>query len=167
MGELVCLSRDVPIISSIISDVGIQHDGRRWVLEKHVDHLGIEHVRHWLAMVGENLNTALVAYASRLLTELRDVEISRNIALILIDGRLAATSTDYSTGAENFVVLRSGYQSATRAEAIFAGDFLASLTDAQLRNLFGMTQAEVTTLRTNKLTPATNAAATIRATAGA
>jgi hypothetical protein len=65
------------------------------------------------------------------------------------------------------VVLRSGYQSATRIEAIFAGDFLASLTDTQLRNLFGMTQGEVTTLRTNKLTPAANAAATIRATTGA
>ena len=47
------------------------------------------------------------------------------------------------------------------------GDFLASLTDTQLRNAFSMTAGQVTTLRTNKLTPATNAATTIRATTGA
>jgi hypothetical protein len=63
--------------------------------------------------------------------------------------------------------LRAAYQDATRTEAIFTGDFLGSLTDAQLRNAFGITQAQVTTLRTNKLVPAENAANTIRATSGA
>lgn len=157
----------MPITSSTIAEVGAQRDGRRWVLERHIDHLGIEHVRHWLATAAEDLNVALAAYALRLLNELRDAEIGSNIAAILADGRLAVTSTNYSTGTENFAALRTAYQSATRTEAIFAGDFLASLTDAQLRNLFGFTQAEVTTLRTNKLTPATNAATTIRASTGA
>jgi hypothetical protein len=157
----------VPITSSVIAEIGVQRDGRQWVLERHIDHVGVEHVRHWLATAGEDLNAALAAYALRLLDELRDREITRNVGNVLADGRLAVITTVYSTGMENINALRIAYQSATRTEAIFTGDFLGSLTDAQLRNAFDLTQAQVTNLRTNKLTPAENAANTIRAASGA
>jgi hypothetical protein len=152
----------MPIESSTIAEVGTQRDGRRWVLEKHIDHLGIEHVRHWLAEASDDLDAAIAAYALRLLDDLRDAEIQRNVANVMADGRLAETSTVYSTAMQGINALRAAYQ-----EAIFTGDFLGSLTDAQLRNAFGITQAQVTTLRTNKLVPAENAANTIRATSGA
>jgi hypothetical protein len=157
----------MPITSSTIAEVGTQRDGRRWVLERHVDHLGIEHVRHWLAQAADDLDSALAAYALRLLEELRDREIGHNVAAVMSDGRLAVTTTIYSTAMQNINALRAAYQSATRTEAIFVGDFLGSLTDAQLRNAFDITQGQVTTLRTNKLTPAETAATTIRAASGA
>jgi hypothetical protein len=157
----------VPITSSITAEVSTQRDGRRWVLEKHLDHLGIEHVRHWLATANDDLVAALANYAQRLLDALRDAEIGRNIGNVLADGRLAVTTTGYSTNLENINALRAAYQSSTRTEAIFIGDFLGSLSDAQLRNAFDITQAQVTTLRTNKLVPAENAANTIRASTGA
>jgi hypothetical protein len=47
------------------------------------------------------------------------------------------------------------------------GDFLSTLTNAQLQTLFSMTSGQVTTLRSSKLTPAASAAATIRAATGA
>jgi hypothetical protein len=157
----------MPIESSTIAEVGTQRDGRRWVLEKHIDHLGIEHVRNWLAEAGEDLDFALASYAIRLLDDLRDAEIQRNVANVMADGRLAETSTVYSTAMQGINALRAAYQDATRTEAIFTGDFLGSLTDAQLRNAFSITQAQVGSLRTNKLTPAENAASTIRAASGA
>ena len=46
------------------------------------------------------------------------------------------------------------------------GDLLATLTDAQLRTAFGITQAQVVTLRANKLTPASEAATAMRAMTG-
>jgi hypothetical protein len=157
----------MPISSSTTAEVGIQRDGRRWVLEKHVDHLGVEHIRHWLAQAGDDLVAALADYATRLLDALRDTEIARNVSAVMADGRLAVTTTDYSTAMQGINALRVAYQSATRTEAIFIGDFLGSLTDAQLRNAFDITQGQVTTLRTNKLTPAETAATTIRAASGA
>jgi hypothetical protein len=157
----------MPITSSTIAEIGTQRDGRRWVLEKHVDHLGVEHVRHWLAQAADDLDSALAAYALRLLDELRDAEIARNVGNVLANGREAETTTVYSTAMQNINALRVAYQSASRTEAIFIGDFLGSLTDAQIRAAFDITQGQVTTLRTNKLTPAENAANTIRAASGA
>ena len=154
-------------IVSSVRDTHPQADGRRWVHERHTDHLGVIHPRAWLAAAAENLDTAMAAYAVLLVALLREAEINRNIAAVLADGRLAVTTTQHSTAAENFAELRSRYASMTRVEAIFAGDFLGSLTDAQLRTAFSMTQAQVNSLRTSKLTPATNAATTIRATTGA
>jgi hypothetical protein len=157
----------LPIISSIIADVSPQRDARRWVRELHTDHLGVQYVRTWLAQLADDLNAAISAYAAQLLSDIRDAEIARNVAAVLADGRSAVTSTNYSTAAQNFAALRTAYQNATRTEAIFIGDFLGSLSDVQLQAAFGMTAGQVTTLRTNKLTPATNAATTIRATTGA
>jgi hypothetical protein len=75
----------MPIESSTIAEVGTQRDGRRWVLEKHIDHLGIEHVRHWLAEASDDLDAAIAAYALRLLDDLRDAEIQRNVANVMAD----------------------------------------------------------------------------------
>ena len=155
------------IVSSTIAANDAQADGRLDVREHHTDHLGGLHVRRYLAASAENLNAALAAHALRLVDILREREIAQNIAAILTDGRLAVTTTQHSTAAENFAELRERYASMTRVEAIFAGDFLGSLTNAQLQTAFSMTSGQVNTLRTNKLTPAQNAATTIRATTGA
>lgn len=155
------------IVSSIIVEAGRQRDGRYQVHERHTDHTGAIWPRFYLAGAADDQNAALAAYAVLLVGMLRDAEIARNIAAVLADGRNAVTTTVHSTAAENFADLRARYLTMTRVEAIFAGDFLGSLTNAQLQNAFGMTAGQVTTLRTNKLTPAQNAATTIRATTGA
>lgn len=157
----------MPISSSTIAGVGVQRDGRRWILERHLDHLGIEYTRHWLAGASDDLDAALASYAAQLLGGIRDAEISRNIASVMANGSQAVTSTAYSTAAQNFSALRDAYQTATRVEAIMIGDFLGSLTDVQLRAAFNTTQTQVDNLRANKLGLATSAANGIRATTGA
>jgi hypothetical protein len=154
------------INASVIVSNSVQKDGRSYVRERHTDHVGEEYFRTYLAPVGFNTATALSAYATLLVTVLREREIRRNIDAILDNGRLASYTLVHSTAAQNFAALREAYGSATRVEAIMIGDFLGSLTDGQLQTAFSMTAPQVTTLRTNKLTPATNAATTIRAATG-
>jgi hypothetical protein len=155
------------IVSSETVSTSVQRDGRRYVVERHVDHLGVEHLRTWLAGAADNLAAALAAYAAILVEILRQREITANIADILINGSLATVTFQHSTAAENRTELREAYRTASRTEAIFIGDFLNSLTNAQLQAAFSLTNAQVNSLRTTKLQPAADAAAIIRAATGA
>ena len=132
----------------------------------HTDHLGAKHERSYLVDAIYDVIAALAVYATQLAANLKQAEISGNIARIVTKGSLAVTILDHSTVDENFAVLRTYYKTATELEAIMSGDFLSARTDAQLKNLFGYNQAQVDNLRTTKLTPAAQAAAEIRAAAG-
>lgn len=156
----------MPIVSSVIVDTGVQKDGRKWVRERHVDHVGSLYERTYLAGGADDLDAALAAYALVLASNLTLAEIAANVAAVVANGSLANASMVHSTAAQNRAAGRSAYLSATRTEAIMIGDFLSSLTDGQLQTIFSMSAGQVTTLRTNKLTPAASAAATIRAAAG-
>lgn len=155
------------VVSSVFTQEHAQRDGRRWIAETHTDHLAVKHVVRWLAAAGLDYAAIAAARAAQIEASLRTGEIEENIISILRDGRLAAISFVHSTIAANRSALRDAYTKATRVEAIMIGDFLGSLTDAQLQSLFSMTGGQVTTLRTSKLTPAATAATTIRATTGA
>ena len=155
------------IVSSETVSTSVQRDGRRYVVERHVDHLGVAHERTWLAGAADNLAAALAAHAVTLVEILRQREITSNIADILINGSLATITLQHSTAAQNRTALRDAYRTATRTEAIMIGDYLNTLTDAQLQTVFSMTAGQVNTLRTNKLAPAASAADTIRAATGA
>ena len=157
----------MPITSSVLTQESAQADGRRWIEEVHTDHLGLRHVYRWLAAVGADANAVMAARVARILEQLEAAEIEANVSAVLARGSEAVTSLDYSTAAQNFAVLRVAYQTATRVQAVMIGDFLSSLTDAQLRTAFSMTQTQVNNLRANKLTPAANLATSIRATTGA
>ncbi len=118
------------------------------------------------ALAGEDALTRLNAMTAARQARRVALEIERNIADVTANGSLATPVLVLSTAAANFAALRTAYQTATKVEAIMIGDFLSTLTDAQLQNAFSLTAGQVTTLRTNKLTPAASAAATIRAAAG-
>lgn len=154
------------IVSSSIVAQDVQRDGRIWVRELHTDQVGAQYTRQYLAGALDNLNAALAAYATQLAIDIATTEIGADLAAILRDGSAAVVTTVYATLAQIRTALRNAYQNATRQDAIMLGDFLSSLTDAQLQTLFSMTAGQVTTLRANKLTPAATTAAAIRAAAG-
>lgn len=156
----------MPIVSSIIAATDTQKDGRKWIRELHTDHVAVQYVRHYLTAGNADVNAALAAYAAILASNINLGEIASNIAAVTANGSLAVITFVYSTAAENRTALRVAYQFSTRTEAIMIGDFLSSLTDVQLQTIFAMTAGQVTTLRTNKLTPAASLAASIRAAAG-
>lgn len=154
------------IVSSTFASGVPQRDGRAWIDEKHVDHLSRVYEILYLGL----LNAAATRLSERavlLATQAIDAEIAANLLLISTLGSVAAVTLDYSTVAQNAAAIRAAYVDATQAQAVMMGDYLAARTNAQLQVAFGLTAAQVTTLRTNKLTPAATAAATVRATTGA
>lgn len=157
----------MPIVSSVITGDERQRDGRRWVGELHTDHLGVQYPIRYLAEAAADIATVMRDRVAVIEDQLRGSEIAANVAAVMLDGSAASYTLAYSTAAQNFAALRAAYQGATRTQAIMVGDFLASLTNGQIQTAFGLTAGQVATLRTNKLTPAAAAAATIRAAAGA
>jgi hypothetical protein len=155
------------IISSTLASVTLQRGGRRRVEEVHTDHIGSKHHRTYLAEAGADVDAALVAFAVTLAGNLRLSEIINNIQEAATRGMFAAITLVHSTAAENGTALRAIYQFATELQAVMIGEYLNTLTNPQLMNVFGMTNTQVNNLRTNKLVPAANAAATIRGSTGA
>lgn len=154
------------IVSSEILEDAAQKDGRRWIRELHIDQVARQYIRIYLTTAAADAAAALAAFAIQLAADLIVMEILSNIADVTSNGSLATISLVYSTAAQNRAAGRAAYQNSTRVEAVMIGDFLSSLTDGQLQTIFSMTAGQVTTLRTNKLTPAATTAAAIRAAAG-
>jgi hypothetical protein len=155
------------IVSSVIAEDARQIDGRRSIAELHTDHLGLAYEFRYLVAAATNAATLMAARVAVINADLTTREIAANLTAVATLGAQASPVFNYSTVAQNVTALRAAYASATQSQAIFTGEYLGSLTDTQLQNAFGLTAAQVTSLRSSKLTPAANAAATIRAAAGA
>jgi leucyl aminopeptidase (aminopeptidase T) len=154
------------IVSSAILDDAQQIDGRRWIAERHTDHLGLVYEFRYLCAAVTDAAALMAARVASINADLTAREIAANIAAVSTLGSQAVPTFSYSTTAQNVAALRAAYASATQTQAIFTGEYLGSLTDAQLQSAFGLTAGQVTTLRANKLTSATTAANTIRAASG-
>lgn len=154
------------IVSSTVSQEGAQKDGRKWTREVHTDGQGRVYEFPYLAAAGLDINAVLAARAITLAADLAAAEAEADVALIKANGSLAVVTTNHTTVAAIRTALRAAYATATRTDAVMIGDYLATLTDAQLQTLFGLTAGQVNTLRTNKLTPAASLATSIRAAAG-
>lgn len=85
------------------------------------------------------------------------LEMQTNLAAIIDDGPNATVKFDASTAVETADFIREHYQQAEREEAIAVGAYLDTLTDAQLKNAFGITQTQLD----NVLRPKISRAATI------
>ena len=158
----------MPIVSSVTEDVAPQKDGRRYVRERHTDHVGVDHVRTWLADADADLPAALSAYAAALPEMLKQAEIQKNIDLAKTQGSLAKPyiTAVHMTVQEGGAALRAYYKTAVEGEAILIGDYLNTVTDQQLMNAFQINATQAANLRANKLVPAASKAAAVRAETG-
>ena len=155
------------IVSSIIADIAVQIDGRKWVRELHTDNIAVKWERNYLAGALDDLNAALAAYAVILAANITAQEIASNVSAVASIGSLAVPTFVYSTTGQNLTALRAAYAVSTQQQAIMIGDFLSSLTDGQLQTIFSMSGPQVTSLRSAKLTPAATLASSIRSASGA
>lgn len=135
------------IISSQIIEDREQIDGRRSVRELHVDALGKEYVIQYLAESEADVNTRMTARAAELDDQLSKQEVENDIKLIL-EGRYSEVTNNYATLSDIRSALRTFYQTATGQDVGRMATFLLTLTDAQLRTIFNMTQAQVNQLKT-------------------
>lgn len=135
-------------------------------MEVFTDQIGVVYQRTYLAARFFNATSQLAADAIQLAADIQAAEIAGNVADVLANGSLATPHLNYSTAAQNFAALRTAYAIAGNGAAVMIGDFLNTLTSAQLQAAFGLTAGQVTTLRTNKLQPAATLAASWRASTG-
>lgn len=156
----------MPVTTSSWSyEPNTQPDGRRWVHEIHNTPEG-EKRFIYLAAVGADPETIMAGRVPSLNEGLKGNEAGSNM------GQDSAPSLVEMTGAQFAAAFRACYLASDKAETcrlswwilrrIAAGDF----TDTQVRNAFGLTAPQWTTLKTNKLTPQSNAWAAVLAATG-
>lgn len=156
----------MPIVSSQIIGHDRQADGRISIVEKHVDQLGRDRLITYIDAANTDFAQRLADNAAIMSENLVLSEGWDNLRDIVLNGSLATLTFDHVTVTQMAVVVRNAYRDATGLRATMVGDFLSTLTNAQLQNVFSMTAGQVTTLRNNRLTPQAARAAAIRAEAG-
>jgi hypothetical protein len=157
----------MPIVSSTITHDNVQSDGRRAIRERHVDQVGLEYVFSYLGAAAIDAAATMAARVPGINASLISNEIARNIADVSRNGMFATITLNYSTAAANASALRAVYLNMIQAEAVMCGDYLNTLSDAQIAAAFSITTGAAATLRTNKLAPAAALAASLRASTGA
>ena len=143
-----------------------QASGGRYVKETHTDDFGVVEIIEYGPIGVVDYNQIMLNRAATIAASKVAAEIDGNISEITNKGSLAVTVFSRSTKAQNIGPLREAYRAATRESCIMIADYLATLTDAQLRSIFSKTQAEVTVLRADKLTPAIALANSLRTAGG-
>lgn len=137
------------IISSSADLFQPQADGRRWIIERHTDHLGVVRERGpYLADASYDPDGDLASRAAEMNAALAAGELSRDVAEIA-EVETPRVSTEFCTRAQLAARLREAFMAARGVRALRIGAYIdANLTDAQLKTLFSLTNAQVTALRT-------------------
>ncbi len=65
------------IVSSVVSEDVIRKDGRRNIIERHTDHLGIAHAVRYMAEEGQDTAPLLAQHATQIARSLRDNELEQ------------------------------------------------------------------------------------------
>lgn len=135
------------IVASTIVREETQPSGHVWTVEDHTDSLGKHHRIEYLRSPLGDSTALLAVHTTRLWDDLVRAEMDRNLHLI-IKGMTNLTF-DYHTATNLAAFVREEYRNATKHNAIAIGAWLdANLTDTQLKNLFSLTTAQTTALRT-------------------
>lgn len=153
------------IVSSSHTLGTVQLDGRRYVREDHLDNLGKHWLIEYLAAIGADYVAIRTARAVRLAQQMIDSEVA---AALLVD---ADPVLVYAAKSDFVSPLREAYRSASKDECARLATLILNriesgwVTDAQMRNGFGLTAGQWTTLKTKMTALRTNYLA-VQAAAG-
>jgi hypothetical protein len=154
----------MPITETTIVQDRPQVSGSRRITERHVDNTGAVQLISYIGEAGVDALAVAQGRVPQLNQFLVDREIERDIQAIL-EGRYEAVTSVHATIADVRAALRTFYQNARGNDVGRMAGYLLTLTDAVLRTLFNMTQAQVTSLRT-RLQARFDALNTVLAAAG-
>ena len=134
------------IVSSVIVEDRAQRDGRRAVRERHTDQLGLVYDVAYFAEPGTNASAMLAPRAAQIDADLTASEIAANESRAF-DQQPATLS--YSTRDQFLARLRQRFQTAISWDAVRLGKYIQSLglTDAQLKSMFSVNNAQLVTLK--------------------
>jgi hypothetical protein len=153
------------ITASVITARQFLADGRSYVTERHTDQDGILHVLTYLAEAATDVQAILTARATSLFADLVDLELARNLRRILERGASAQLTFHYCTAAQMRTYARDYYRTASQLDVCMMAQFLLTLTDTQLKNIFSVNDAQLVTLK-GRLQSKADAATTVTAAAG-
>lgn len=156
----------MPVASSSFAlDGHAQADGRRYVVETHSLTVGAAIKLTYLAAAGADYTNVMNARVAGINEGLAENEF--NVCL-----SAGTFTTVEQTGAQMADRFRARWRSSTQDECARMAYWLierinaGSFTDTQVRNAFGLTLQQYTTLKTNKLTPYHDAWAAMLAAVG-
>lgn len=150
------------IVSTSVIEEPVQKDGRRYVRERHTDELGEVHEVSYLAESGGNALTVAQGRAALIDNQIKELEFQNCLAAIM---REATPRLRHLTLAEVGPLIRAWYATTAGEECAKVSAYLLTLTDAQLRTIFGVTATQLTTLK-NRLTTRRNAWTTLQSQVG-
>lgn len=153
---LIAGAAQATITSSVIVEDAAQKDGRRYITERHTDHVGGTYEVRYIALAAADVNATMTARVATIEAELAENEIRKNLDNAVSDGSFVAPTTVHCTVAQIRARLRELYQTPSGWKAVCLGRYINSLglTDQQLSSLFGVNGAQLTALKT-KLANAT------------
>jgi len=143
------------IVDSIIVEDSTQTNGRRYIRERHEDQLGNFYFRALRVPSDYDKNAGLIVGAAFFNSQLKENEIRKNLKLIMgaENGENPVLTYDYSTANENAVALREIFKTLKAWEVVKVGRFIQNLglSDAQLKNLFNINDAQLAALKVKLL----------------
>lgn len=135
------------IVSSAYVTGPAQRDGRRYVTETHTDSAGGKHLRAYLAAVGADHQAIANARAALVSEEIAQSEF---MAVLDSDGAIVVV---HQTMAQFAQRLRAYFQASERFECGRVARWIMNrldaghITEAQMRNAFGLTALQWSNLR--------------------
>lgn len=136
------------ITASIILTDSPMPDGRRFITERHTDHLGVFHFRTYICLQQDTPSNNLPVSATNIAQVLRSAEIEANMVKAL-NGETDTFIFQHSTVAQNRSRLRELFKTATKFELITLGYVLHTmdLSDNQLKLIFEINDAQLPALK--------------------
>jgi hypothetical protein len=129
----------------------VQADGRRYVVEDHVDEFSRHHLVEYLAASDADYVAIRAARATQIGLRLIANEIE---AALLVD---ADPVLEYATKPDFAPVMREAYRDATQVQCAYLANWIINrvnagwVTETQVRNAFGLTAGQWTTLKAKML----------------
>lgn len=153
------------IVSSTHTLGTVQRDGRRWVVEDHVDQVAKHYLVEYLAAAGADYVAIRAARAAVISQLLIDQEIAAALALD------ADPVLVYATKVQFVPVLREAYRSSAKDECARLAMWVLNridngwATETQVQNAFGLTAGQWVTLKA-KMVALRNLHVAVEAAAG-
>lgn len=127
----------MPIVASVIVEDAPQMDGRRWVRERHTDHLGAAHDVLYLALAEADAEAIMAARVSAIEAQLAAAEIAANVEEAASKAE-PTLSFEHSSRAALNAALRERYRTSEQVEAVIIGAYFAQRPDDEVAAAFGL-----------------------------
>lgn len=135
------------IVNSIVSEDTLRRDGRRNIVERHTDHLGVAHTVRYIALAGQDIGPLLSQHAGMTAGALRDGELEDAVNVVDDGGDPSTIAVEHSTRNQMRRFLVGHFLRSQARAAIRVIRLIDDLRDNQLRSLLGVGQAKVAKIR--------------------